>query len=156
MRGIIGLSLLTMAVLVFGGALIAVRTRFTTWATNAAASNVVTLAAIFLSAEGFGLVGEFLINQGSVGVGQRVLFYVMALLPVLALYGMRKAVKRLPLPAELEQQSVTAPSGTWEDYGRRQPVSVARVMPFPEKAIGPETPAPIIPPQKPSSKKRAA
>lgn len=159
MRGIIGLLFLTMAVLVFGGALIALRTRFTAWATSSSVSNAVTLAAIFLSAQGFGMVGEFLIRQGigSVSTGERVLFYMTTLLPVLALYGMRKAVKRLPLPAELQQPSVASPGSTWENYyGKQRAVFVSSVTPFPAKDIQPESTPPVVPPRKPSPKKRAA
>jgi hypothetical protein len=157
-RGIIGLLFVTIAVLVFGGAFIAVRTRFTAWATSASVANAVMFAAIFLTAEGFGLVGEFLIKQGigSVSVEERVLFWVMVSLPLLAFYGIRKVMKRLPLPAALEQQAIVSLSGPYETYGKPTAVPVSLVTPFPVKHIQPEPPGPVVPPRKPSPKKRAA
>ncbi|NIO40817.1 MAG: hypothetical protein GTO41_11930 [Burkholderiales bacterium] len=145
----IGFLFLTVAVWLFGGALIASRfPQGPKWLTGPVASQAVMLGSMFCAALGLGLVGEFSVKDGigSLSPWQTLLSGVSGLLLVGSWYGIRKTLRRLPRPAEF------IASGMLD----ARTLKGSRVIPFLDRDAAAANNGSGVPPSKRPRKKRAA
>lgn len=100
MSAVIGLFLFTMAVLVFGVALIfARRPNAAVWLTEGFAATLITITTVALAAMGLGLVGQFAVSYGREPLSPNEVILIGTSLIVLTIvFAVIGRVLRQPLP----------------------------------------------------------